>query len=333
MGTTRVDVIGGSGFIGTRLCRRLSQVPDVEITVVDKVPSRSFPDRCIVADVRNVSDLRSAISSNGCIVNLAAEHRDDVRPLSLYDEVNVGGARNICHVAREKGARTIVFTSSVAVYGFAPIGTGESGAIAPFNEYGRSKFAAEEVFRAWQLEAPAMRTLVIVRPTVVFGEGNRGNVYGLLRQIALGRFLMVGKGENRKSMAYVENVAAFLQSALAYAPGIYLVNFVDKPDFSMNSLVIRVRECLGRRGLVGPRLPYVVGLSIGKLFDVMALLSGRTFPLSAIRVKKFCSDSVYNTRLDELKFVSPVPLVDALQRTIRHEFIEPNPQSEVFFGE
>ena len=40
-------------------------------------------------------------------------------------------------------------------------------------------------------------SLIIVRPTVIFGEGNRGNVYNLLNQIASGKFLMVGKGENK----------------------------------------------------------------------------------------------------------------------------------------
>ena len=162
-------------------------------------------------DVREIGQLRSAISNESVIVNLAAEHRDDVRPLSLYHEVNVEGAINICTVAREKCVQTIIFTSTVAGYGFAPIGTNESGNITPFNDYGRTKYEAEQVFKAWQAEDPAQRTLVIIRPTVVFGEQNRGNVYNLLRQIASGKFVMVGHGENRKSMAYVETVAAFVE--------------------------------------------------------------------------------------------------------------------------
>lgn len=40
----------------------------------------------------------------------------------------------------------------------------------------------------------------IIRPTEIFGERNRGNVYNLLKQIAGGKFLMVGKGDNVKSM-------------------------------------------------------------------------------------------------------------------------------------
>ena len=74
------------------------------------------------------------------------------------------------------------------------------------------------------------KTLVIIRPTVVFGEGNRGNVFNLMNQIAKNRFMMVGSGTNRKSMAYVENVAAFLEYSLSFQSGLHVHNYVDKPD-------------------------------------------------------------------------------------------------------
>ena len=154
---TRVDVVGGSGFIGTRLIRRLKANSHLRLTIIDKVCSRSFPDISLIGDVREINQLRECLSDNAVIVNLAAEHRDDVRPVKLYDDVNVGGARNICAVAREKNVKTILFTSSVAVYGFAPVGTDESGKIAPFNDYGRTKYEAEQVFNAWQAEAPVRR--------------------------------------------------------------------------------------------------------------------------------------------------------------------------------
>jgi GlcNAc-P-P-Und epimerase len=46
---------------------------------------------------------------------------------------------------------------------------------------------------------PRSRNLIIVRPTVIFGEANHGNVYNLLKQIASGKFIMFGDGKNRKS--------------------------------------------------------------------------------------------------------------------------------------
>jgi len=328
-----VDVIGGSGFIGTRLIRRLRNVGSLNISIFDKVPSKAFPDLVKLGDVRSVEQLRGSIIDRSVIINLAAEHRDDVRPLSLYDDVNVGGAKNICAIAREKNVKTIIFTSSVAVYGFAPVGTDESGDIAPFNDYGRTKYAAEQVFKAWQSEAPDERTLVIIRPTVVFGEQNPGNVFNLLQQIALGRFIMVGHGENRKSMAYVENVAAFIEYSMSFGPGVHLYNYIDKPDFTMNGLVSRVRRMLGRPERISFRLPFAVGVIIGRGFDLLAAVTGARLALSSIRIKKFCANSVYNTAIEKVSFVPPVPLEEALAQTIRYEFFESHEHEGVFYTE
>lgn len=328
-----VDVIGGSGFIGSRLVSRLKSKVQFNLKIIDKAPSKFFSDLATLSDVRSVEQLRESISEKSVVVNLAAEHRDDVLPLSLYDEVNVGGAKNICAVAKEKNVRTILFTSTVAVYGFAPIGTDESGKIAPFNEYGRTKYEAEKIFKAWQAEAPNERTLVIIRPTVVFGEQNRGNVYNLLRQIASGNFVMVGHGENRKSMAYVENIAAFIEYSLRFKPGVHIYNFIDKPDFTMNNLVANVNRILGRSEKIGFRIPFAVGYLIGKGFDLVAALSGKRFAISSIRVKKFCANSVYNTAIDQTGFVPPVTLVKALAQTVRYEFIESHEHEGVFYTE
>jgi nucleoside-diphosphate-sugar epimerase len=328
-----VNIIGGSGFIGTRLMRRLSDKAVVNSKIIDKAPSKAFPELVMFTDVRSAEQLRASIDDGAAIVNLAAEHRDDVRPLSLYDEVNVGGAKNICVVAREKGVKTMIFTSTVAVYGFARIGTDESGKIAPFNDYGRTKFEAEQVFQAWQAEAPTERTLVIIRPTVVFGEQNRGNVYNFLRQIALGKFVMVGNGENRKSIAYVENVAAFIEYSMSFKPGVHIYNFIDKPDFTMNTLVRNVNRILGRPEKISFRLPFAVGYLIGKGFDLVASITGKRFAISSIRVKKFCANSVYNTAIGNTGFVTPVPLEQALSQTVRYEFIESHEHEGVFYTE
>lgn len=328
-----VSVVGGSGFIGTRLCARLVNTGEQRFHIVDKVRSQSYGDVSRIADVRSIDALREAVPAGAVIVNLAAEHRDDVSPPSLYDDVNVQGARNICTVAREKQVRCIVFTSSVAVYGFAPLGTDESGTINPFNDYGRTKYEAEQVLRAWQEEAPDTRTLVIVRPTVVFGENNRGNVYNLLRQVAIGRFVMIGDGMNRKSMAYVENVAAFLQHSLTAPPGVHVFNYVDKPDFTMNELVAQVSGLLGRPNPSRVRLPVTLGLLIGSCFDAVAKVSGRKFPISAVRVRKFCANSVYGSAAFNAGFTPPVPMEQALERTVRHEFLAPASDGPLFFSE
>ena len=326
-----VDLVGGSGFIGTRLGERFEH-DHRAFTVIDKASSARFPESHRFADVRKVDSLRAAMTGSA-VVNLAAEHRDDVRPLSLYADVNVQGARNVCQVAVEKGVRTIVFTSTVAVYGFAPPNTGERGAINPFNEYGCTKWEAEQVYREWYEADPTNRTLVILRPTVVFGEQNRGNVYNLLRQIASGRFVMVGSGQNRKSMAYVENIAAFLEFSLSFDPGYYVYNYVDKPDFDMNALVATVRERLKTAKGAEFRLPYALGLGAGYAFDFAAWATKRKFPISSIRVRKFCATTQFATSIAETGFEAPVSLPEGLRRTVQHEFLEDHRDQWVFVSE
>jgi GlcNAc-P-P-Und epimerase len=315
----RIAVIGGAGFIGLRLVRRLLAAGH-QVRIVDRVACPSFPELSTIADVRDAEALTKACEGAEVLYNLAAEHRDDVQPVSLYDEVNVGGARNTCAVAEQLGVGQIVFTSSVAVYGFTERETDEESPLRPFNDYGRTKLAAEEVFRRWQAADP-QHSLVIVRPTVVFGENNRGNVYTLVRQIASRLFLMVGDGANLKSMAYVENLAAFLEFALGFGGGVHLYNYVDKPDFDMNRLVATIRSELGLRN--GPRLRLPIGLAsfAGGLCDGVASLTGRRLPLSRIRVQKFCASTQFSAaRALAAGFSPPVPLEEGLRRMIAHEF-------------
>ena len=328
-----IAVIGGSGFIGTRLCKNFQSSGNNNFEILDKKLSKFYPEKTHEVDVCSLEHLNAAVSNCDVLINLAAEHRDDVSPRTLYDDVNVGGAKNLCIVARKKNIKKIIFTSSVAIYGFAPLGTNESGNVLPFNDYGRTKWEAEQIYKDWQEEDPLNRTLVIVRPTVVFGERNRGNVFNLLRQIASGKFIMISNGKNRKSMAYVDNVAAFLEFSLSFKPGVHIYNYIDKPDFTMNKLVLHVNELLGRSGEIKFRLPFFIGLSIGHFFDFAAKVSGKKFPISAIRVKKFCANSIYESAVESTGFVPPVPLLIAIENTIRYEFIEDHKLEQVFYSE
>lgn len=314
-----VVILGGSGFIGTRL-GGLLQDRGVPFRMGDIRSSEAFPEVWQRCDVRELEMLRPMVQGSQAIINLAAEHRDDVRPLSLYHEVNVDGAARVCEAAREAGVKQIIFTSSVAVYGFQPRPTDEQGPYEPFNEYGKTKLAAEAVYRAWA-EEDSSRSLVMVRPTVVFGEGNRGNVYNLLRQISTGKFMMVGEGRNKKSMAYVGNIASFLAHCLTMGPGVHIYNYVDGPDMSTAALVEHVWQCLGRPGKPA-RMPKSVAMAAGYGLDVLARISGKRFPISAIRVRKFCESTQFRAeRIAEAGFQPPYTLAEGLARTIECEFL------------
>lgn len=326
----KITVIGGSGFVGTNLCRQLA-IKQQDFEIVDLKISNQFPDKCKIADVRDADTLRKSITGD-VVVNLAAVHRDDVRDKSEYQRTNVVGAENIVAVCDELNIRKIVFTSSVAVYGFAEPATDEAGKINPFNEYGRTKFEAEKKFRAWQLDCE--KSLIIVRPTVIFGEGNRGNVFNLFNQIASNKFMMIGSGENRKSMAYVGNITAFLEACIKTQQKFGIYNYVDTPDLTMNQLVEKVRYTLKGKTGVGVRLPYWLGLLIGYFADGMAKVTRKNFPISSIRVKKFGSSTNFLSAKSNLdQFAPPFELLEGIERTLQSEFISPDSDREIFFTE
>lgn len=326
----KITVVGGSGFVGTNLCRQLA-MKQQDFEIIDLKMSNQFPEKCKIADVRDAETLRQTITGD-VVVNLAAVHRDDIRDKSEYNRTNVGGAENVALVCEEKSVDKIVFTSTVAVYGFADPGTDENGAINPFNEYGRSKFEAEEKLRTWQTQGA--KSLIIIRPTVIFGECNRGNVFNLLNQIASGKFVMVGKGENKKSMAYIGNIVAFLETCIETEQSYGVYNYVDTPDLTMNELVSQVREKLKGKSGVGPRLPYWLGIILGYTADLVAKFTGKNLPVSSIRVKKFSSSTEFRSAKASLdQFIAPFSLSDGLQRTLQSEFIAPEPSREIFFTE
>ena len=175
---------------------------------------------------------------------------------------------------------------------------------------------AEQVHRAWQADAPGRRSLVIVRPAAVLGEGNRGNVYQLLRQIASRRFVMVGSGHNRKSMAYVGNVSALLCMPSGWEPAPSCSTTPTSPTSRCRSLwtpvVPRATGAQRDSDSVRGRLPRSMRLG------------GRPHrqapPISAIRVRKFCSTTTFSAhRLQSTGFEAPTALREALIKTIKHE--------------
>lgn len=315
----RILVTGGSGFIGTPLVGELLKEHH-QVTIFDKDISSKYPDIVVLGDVRDKDAIIKAATKHDVIYHLAAEHKDDVRHVSLYYDVNVGGAKNLVAAANNAGINKIIFTSTVAVY---PLNTGmpdEQSKTLPFNKYGESKYEAEKVFNEWVSE-DNNRSLVIVRPVAIFGKKNRGNVYNLLLQIYKKRFILVGSGRNKKSIGYVGNIVKFLTFCLDFGLGNHLFNYADKPDISTNELVSIAKHAFGRNSNCQLRMPYSIGLLAGYAFDILARASGKTFPISAIRIKKFCANTTVSAgRLLKTGFKPRYSIKEALEHTIKAEF-------------
>jgi GlcNAc-P-P-Und epimerase len=318
----KICIIGGAGFVGSRLIHLLNN--NNKVTILDKNLSKIYPELSVLCDIRDAGRLRELLHGYELVVHLAAEHSDDVSPVSLYYDVNVQGTQNILNAMDVYGIRNLIFTSSVAIYGLNKSNPDESSPADPYNHYGKSKWQAEEALRGWYREDPNNRSLTVLRPTVIFGERNRGNVYNLLHQISSGKFIMVGKGTNLKSMAYVDNVAAFLNYCIeTLEPSYKLFNYVDKPDLTTNELVQLVENSLNKN-LLSVRLPFWLGYLGGMGFDLFAKISGKKYPVSVIRIKKFSATTQFNsTAAHSSGFIAPFTLKEGLYRTLQYEFSSP----------
>ena len=298
----KITLIGGSGFVGTRLIDLLRPDGKYKLQNIDKQQSHFFPDVTVAGDVRDREKLTELLKGTDVVVLLAAE-------LSLYYDVNVGGMQNTLSAMEANGVKRIVFTSSVAVYGLNKKNPDEEYPKDPFNHYGKSKWLAEMELEKWYRTHPDWN-ISILRPTVIFGERNRGNVYNLLKQISGGRFLI----ENKKD-------------------GYDAYNYIDKPDFTMNELVGHVSKVLDKH-IPMTHFPYWLGMLGGYGFDILAFVTRKKLTVSSVRVKKFCATTEFDaSKALATGFKAPYTLGEGLARTLEFEFVHPRTDEVTFKSE
>lgn len=219
----RCLIFGGSGFIGSHLARALCADGD-EVVIADIVePSESVAGAEFVrCDVRRPITIDPGDGFDK-IFNLAAVHRTPGHEPHEYYDTNVVGAQNVVDWCDATDQRTLIFTSSISVYGPSEESKSEASEPTPNGDYGRSKLVAESIHRHWA-ETSSENRLTIVRPAVIFGRGEHGNFTRLAHALARGRFLYAGRKDVVKSCGYVED----LVDAMLYVDGL------GKPETTFN---------------------------------------------------------------------------------------------------
>lgn len=206
-----VLITGGSGFIGTHLARRLHGAGATVVSLDLKPPRETLPGaEYVVADVREMAEL--GLPKVDSIWNLAAVHTTPGHPDHEYYDTNVSGALEVTRLARSQVVQEIVFTSSISVYGPSEERKTEASAPAPTSAYGKSKLMAEIIQGDWQAEDPARR-LTIIRPAVVFGQGEGGNFARMAALLKKGVFVFPGRRDTIKSCIYVEDLIDLMLAA------------------------------------------------------------------------------------------------------------------------
>lgn len=323
-----VVIFGGTGFIGTHLAQHwLRENLAKQVILVDLKPPRIEPyTKELQAALKNgrarfvQGDVRKAVACDDLpkkaelIFNLAAVHREPGHNPDEYYETNIPGAKNVCAWAEAVHCDRIVFTSSISPYGPSEQVKNEDSLPTPETPYGSSKLAAEKIHQEWQ-KASTHRKLLILRPGVVFGPGEGGNVTRLLRSVLKGYFFYMGNKHTRKAGGYVKELCHVTQFALDYqdhnSEPFTLINFSMSPTPTLESFVNAIRRTSGvRRKPIN--VPRSLLLCASYPIDVAARALHIQQPISPVRIRKlYRSTSIDPKRLRDLDYCWKYTLEDA----------------------
>lgn len=279
-----VFITGASGFVGRETVKRfLAGGWQVRAAVRSAEKCAIEPDARLsiveAGDITCVTDWAPLLAGCNVVVHLAARaHQTNEAPdaaADLFQRTNVDVSARLIRGAAAAGVQRFVFVSSAGVMGdFSERPFTEADPPRPKSEYAKSKWQAEqalgEVARETGIE------LVILRPTLVYGPGNPGNLDRLMRLIRTGLPLPLGAVRNRRSFLNVGHLAGIVCSAaqLPEAAG-KTVLLADGNDLSTPDLVRTLAEGMGARArlfAVPPSLLLLGGRMLGRSRDVERLL-------------------------------------------------------------
>jgi len=274
-------ITGAYGFVGTNLCRYLVGrgheciALDIPAARREDVPYAGF----FSWDDLDASEFRLQISQCDCVVHLAGKAHDlkKVASEQSYFDINVGLTQRIFDTTRKAvekagGRRTFVYFSS-------------SKASADGNAYGRSKLAAEKWLQDQQLATNAQQlTTIILRPAMIHGPGNRGNLnllWGIARR---GIPWPLAAFENRRSFTSIGNICAVVEAIPGSKLMFQIFGVADDEMLSTNRLIELIAEACGRRAKLW-RLPQGLMRFAARVGDLLHL------PLNTERIEKLTENS------------------------------------------
>lgn len=290
-------IFGGSGFIGTHLIHLLRQecvrpgdrIYDLDLVlpgeegVVPGIVERNEGVEYVRTDVRKSLTLNFTPTPEDVIFNLAAVHRTPGHPDQAYFETNIRGAENVTAFAERYGIRKILFTSSIAPYGASEELKTEQTLPTPNTPYGISKLVAEKIHQIWQAGDLA-RELTIVRPGIVYGKGEHGNMTRLYRGQKKGYFFYAGRKDTIKACIYVKELVQFFRYRMIdhSFPGVGLYNCTFEPAYTIEEICTAMQAATG----LHRKIPLVPGGLLMAAATVLGPIGGKKVGIHPARVKK-----------------------------------------------
>jgi nucleoside-diphosphate-sugar epimerase len=311
---TGAVVFGGAGFIGSHLLASLvARGYDRVVSADVAEPRRRIPNVDYqFCDVTRRIDLDG--SGVDELYNLGGLVTTPGHPAADYLRTNVAGALRTSDFADLHGISTVVFTSTMSVYPTGEALKTEQTEPDPTNAYGESKLLAEQVHQQWRHGASGRR-LVISRPAVIFGPGERGNFARLHRLIAARRFAYPGRRDTIKACGYVSDLIDSFAFVADMTEDETLYNFAYVDRLTIAEICHLVAQTIGR---ADPRVAVPFGAMAAAALPFEALeRAGVRTGISRARLHKLVeSTNIYPQLLVDKGFIFGTTPADGIKRWI-----------------
>ena len=275
-------LIGGSGFIGQHFIKILNNNIIANLDIDSGTNNSDFTN-CNILNNQDLDNYNINTDEEITLILLAAVHFDFQK---TFFETNVEGTKNVLNfISKNTNIKKFVFFSSVATYGNSQLGKDECSEQIPVNDYGKSKLEAERVIFNWLKNNKEVQT-IIIRPAVVYGEYNFGNVFNLFQQIKSKVFAIIGDGKNIKSIAYAGNVVDSVMFCLNKVNDpLFIYNYCDYPQKNISEQSNMISSLYGYKKPF--KLPLLITKFITTPIDFFEILLKKDLKINSMRVKKF----------------------------------------------
>jgi len=266
----KILITGGTGFIGSRLVERcLRNGHEVALLGQQNTPAEehnltAFRDRGVAITEGSVTDteaVRTAASGCEVVFHLAAAQHEVNVPDEHFHAVNVEGTRNVLEVAAANGVKRFVHGSTIGVYGAAMAGEiDEASTVQPDNIYGKTKLAGEQLALSYVNRLP----VTAIRISETYGPGDR-RLLKLFKAIEKNVFFLIGDGENKHQLIYVEDLIDGLWLAATDGRGVGETFVLAGGEvLTTRQMVTTIAQAVGTkpRRLRAPMAPFVLAANI-----------------------------------------------------------------------
>ena len=203
----RLVIFGGSGFIGKEF---INSVANTDLKYI--APDKSEIDLTFSS---SQNKLKQILKPTDIVIMFAALTPDRGKDIKTFKK-NINMVENLCNVLKLVQPKKLIYFSSDAVYGSTAVTINDKSKPSPDDLYGLMHLTREVMFR----EAINDESLLVLRPSIIYGKNDTHNSYGPNRFIrsaeSENKILLFGKGEERRDHVFVDDLVSIIKDSIRH---------------------------------------------------------------------------------------------------------------------